>query len=255
MQKLTLMAFLYLANSLFAASNRIQDEVIFKGWGPLSDSIYYLETDQDKFNFDKYWKFKNIRHVYAACGYTYEVLKSNKIEPSKNIASVNLDCGLIEVDSGTYFGQMKPAIKALKTARAGYRKLDTLIDSATIDAWLQLANKNANFLGYRYFREGCRYRIQAQMPKTRDSTFPGDNDTIESFRNFYAKIRKASGIRYEEISNFNVCTGPFTSNNTFNVCVNNGSEVVKALILAGVKIDTVRIGHIIEGFYKLRRTK
>lgn len=229
-----------------------REEIIFVGWGPTyRDSLYYLPTTQAKHNFQKYWKFKNLRHMYAACGYTYDVFKSNKIDPVKNIASVNLDCGLVEVDGGTYIGQLKPVWKALKNARLGKIRIDTIYDSTMLKPWLDRNQSDKSFLGFQLLNDSYKYNVSTIMPLQLDSTSPMRNDTIESFRNFYANILKKTNLRYEDVMHFKVRKDSIAINTGgFNVYNTLLLKTVQSLIAGGYNIDTIRIGLIVKSFYK-----
>jgi hypothetical protein len=38
------------------------DEILFAGWGPHNrDSLYYLPSQATKVQFDRYWKFKDLK--------------------------------------------------------------------------------------------------------------------------------------------------------------------------------------------------
>lgn len=241
-----------MAMASFAMDTNERDEIIFAGWGSTNrDSIYYLPSKQAKNSFYQYWKFKNLRKMHAACGYTYEVFKSNKIDPVKNIASVNLDCGLVGVDGGTYIGQLKPVWKALKSAKLGKVRIDTIYDSTILKSWLNKNQSNESFLGFQFLNDSYSYNVSAIMPLQHDSTSPMRNDTIESFRKYYASILKATNLRYEDVMQFKVRKDSITtSTGSFNIYNTLSSKTVRSLIAGGCNIDTIRIGLFVKSFYK-----
>lgn len=228
------------------------DEILFIGWGRSNrDSLYYLPSRQSIEDFHRYWKFRKLERIFAACGYSYDVFRSSKKEPAKKIASVNLDCGLVEVDGGTYFNQLGPVRRALQNAKLGKMLIDTIYDSVMLKPWLDKRRTNKSFLGFEFVNKVYEYRVAMLMPKTRDSISPMRNDTMESFRNFYKGIMDKTGLRYESIMWFKVQQDSvLLSDNAFLICNVLPGGVVRSLLGAGYVLDTTRIGLVVKSFYK-----
>jgi hypothetical protein len=196
-------------------------------------------------------EIQGFKRIFAACGFTYDVLKSNTVDPVKNIASVNIPCGFVEVDGGTYFGQFSPVWKALKNAKIGKIALDTLYDSIMLEPWLTKKRTSPQFLGFDYLSASYKYKVTTRMPLRHDSTSPVKNDTTESYSRFFAAVMEKSGVRYDDIMKFRICedTSRYKEDG-FQICNVGDIKMVRSIATAGFPVDTLRMGLILRWFSK-----